>query len=189
VSALFGLAGTASAQFSGAYAPGQWTLTHSVDDNGNVDTTAAPTSITLFSSDNSAWGAFGDCVLGNCAPSSVAFTVVAAQGGVFSFDWSYASQDTSGSALWYPAGYSVNGLQVQLSDDNSGTVQGGHVSFSVAQGAVIGFYAGTLDNTGGTAGLTISNFTAPVPEPASMLLMAAGLAGLGVWRRRSSAAR
>lgn len=47
------------------------------------------------------------------------------------------------------------------------------------QGRVVGFYVNAAGDTIGTIGT--------VPEPASMLILAAGLAGLGVARRRRSA--
>lgn len=186
VSALFGLAGTASAQFAGAYDPALWTVSHTVDDSGSVDASAAPLAITLIGSDNSTIDLFGQCTSGTCSPSRLAFTITATHAGTYSFDWAYATQDAT-SAEWDPAGYLINASSVPLSVDAGPNSQGGHVSFVATQGSVIGFYVDTLDNTSGAAQLTISNFTAPVPEPGSTALLLAGLAGMALWRRRAVA--
>ena len=167
---LLGFSMTASANFIGYYAPSQWLVGHAPDnltDFGSVETTGAPGSITLIGS-NSGSGEF----------SRVDFSIVAPAAGTFSFNWAYYSTDTDiEGAFNDPAGYLKNG-QIQLTDGGGGTSQSGLVSVLVAAGDVIGFHVTTLDNLGGSASLTISNFSAPVPEPASVAMMALGLLGL-----------
>lgn len=84
------------------------------------------------------------------------------------------SNDQSGKPLYDPAGYWHSG-PFQLTDEGGGSVQSGDVSIAVAKGDTIGFWVRTKDNLFGNASLTISNFSAPVPEPASLALMALGL--------------
>lgn len=168
---LLGFSMSASADFSGYYAPAQWAIGHTADDFGNVDTMGAPGSITLIGSDsNSALFPF----------SRVDFTIVAQGAGTFSFDWAYASTDSFGAA-YDPAGYILGTIaagQFQLTDDGGTNAQFGHVSVQVVAGDVIGFHVTSLDNAGGSASLTLSNFSAPVPEPTSVAMMALGLLGL-----------
>ena len=167
---LIGFSMTASADFSGYYAPAQWVVGHAPDnltDFGSVDTTGAPGSITLIGSDNNPV---------DFTFSRVDFSIVAPAAGSFSFDWAYTSTDGFG-AIYDPAGYLKNG-QFQLTDDVGADSQSGQVSLLVAAGDVIGFHVTTLDNYGGSASLTISNFSAPVPEPASVAMMTLGLLGL-----------
>lgn len=182
--ALIGFSMTASADFSGYYAPAQWATVHASEggiDLGSVDTTGAAASITLIGS-NSSPEELG-------LPSRLEFTITAPAAGTFSFDWSYASSDES--PLYDPAGWIVNG-PLRLTDDEGGSSQSGHLSVSVLAGDVIGFHVTTEDNYGGNATLTITNFSAPlpVPEPASVAMMSLGLLGLaglaGVRRRRAS---
>jgi hypothetical protein len=109
--------------------------------------------------------------------------------GTFSFDWQYSTADIGDLPDHPPAefdwaGYVINGNFLLLSSQVGNNYQSGHLSVYVPIGESFGFYVQTQDNLGGAATLTVSNFTAPVPEPASMLLMAAGLAGLTLMRKR-----
>ncbi len=168
---LLGFSMTASAAFSGYYAPSQWVIGNTADDLGSVVTSGAPGSITLIGSDsNPATETF----------SRVDFTIVAQGAGTFSFDWVYSTNDELG-AFYDPAGYIKGTIatgQVQLTVDAESSTQSGQMSFLAAAGEVIGFHVTTLDNMGGSASLTISNFSAPVPEPTSVAMMALGLLGL-----------
>ena len=165
---LLGFSMTASADFSGYYAPSNWLVGHAPDnatDFGSVETTGAPGSITLIGSNS-----------GSGLASRVDFSIMAQAAGTFSFNWAYYSTDIDG-AVYDPAGFLKNG-QFQLTDDLGANSQSGQFSLLVAAGDVIGFHVTTLDNEAGSASLTISNFSAPVPEPASVAMMALGLLGL-----------
>jgi len=165
---LLGFSMSAAADFSGYYAPSHWLVGHAPDnltDFGSVDTTGAPGSITLIGSNS-----------GTELASRVDFSIIAPAAGSFSFNWAYTTTDIEG-ALFDPAGYLKNG-QFQLTNELGANSQSGQISLLVAAGDVIGFHVTTLDNLGGSASLTISNFSAPVPEPASVALMALGLLGL-----------
>ena len=175
---LLGASLAASAQFSGPYAPLNWTTTHQPDattDTGSVDTSLAPGSVTLLGSDN-----------GFDLGSQLRFTTTANAGGTFSFNWAYQSLDDAGKPAFDPAGYFRNGTTFQLSLNDGAVSQSGFQSLAVNPGDVIGFWVGTTDNLGGPATLTVSNFSAPIPEPGAAVLMALGLVGLAAWRARRS---
>lgn len=187
--ALLGLSMPALAQFSGDYAPANWTTSHVSEastDMGTVDISSVPDSITLYGSD-----AAPD--LSSVFFSRLEFTIVASAAGQVSFSWSYASNDGTADPLYDPAGYRLGVLQAdlnQLSVNGGSVAQNGTVSFNVTAGQTFGFYVSSDDNFGGNAILTISDFTtAPIPEPASVAMMSLGLLGIATVaarRRRSN---
>ena len=157
----------AHADFSGYYAPANWTLTNTNAD-GFVLTSNAPSSITLVGGANDS---------GN--PGTTDFTITAPAAGNVSFNFAFSDPDLP---LFDTAGYLLNGtyFQIALVDGESGPVL-----FPVMQGDVFGFRVDTLDNTEAPGQLTISSFSAPVPEPSAWAMMALGGASiLAVLRAR-----
>jgi len=162
----------AKADFSGYYAPGNWTLTNTGDSNGFVDTAGAPASIVLHG---------GSSQSGNAGDTD--FTIAAAAAGTVSFHWSYFSTD---SGSYDSAYFLLNGVPTFLAANNS---QGqGDFSVAVAAGNIFGFRVHTEDNIFGDGELTVSNFSAPVPEGSTLALLALGAVGVAMRRRGQAAA-
>jgi hypothetical protein len=150
--------------FQSPYAPINWTLTNS-DADGFVDTTGAPASISLTGGDN-----------GSDDPGTTDYTTTAAAAGTVTFDWNYST--ANGSAFWDPFGYLLNGSFTQVTNNGGGVVQNGTSTFNVLAGDSFGFRIFTVDNIFGRASVTISNFSAPIPEPSTVLSLLV-LGGLG----------
>lgn len=140
-----------SAQFSGFYAPANWTLTLPPPSNGNVNTASAPSSIIISGSDA------GTTETPNV---DVDYTITTASAGPWGFSWAYHSND--GGAQFDIAGVLVNGVFTQLSVNANGVDQSNTYSgASVPSGTVIGFRIRSVDNGYGNATFTITNFSAP----------------------------
>jgi hypothetical protein len=155
--------------FTGPYAPSYWTLSND-NTNGFVNTSNAPSSITIIGGDQ-----------GGLGSGQTTYTTTALIGGLLSFNWSYGTADVDGPSF-DPFGFVLNGAFTQLTD-NFGPYYGQSGSFSttLAQGDIFGFGINTVDNALGSANATISDFAAPVPEPVSTLGM---LIGVGAMLKR-----
>lgn len=152
LSFLLPLVNVVSAQFSGSYAPANWTTLKPAPSNGNVNTTSAPSSIVITGS--------------NAATETnnvdVDYTITTASAGSWSFSWAYHTNDTDSDPTWDIAGVLINGTFTQLSNNTGSINQSGTYSgASVPAGTVIGFRVRAVDNIMGTATFTISNFSAP----------------------------
>jgi hypothetical protein len=96
--------------------------------------------------------------------------------GAFQFHYVFTTDDIPGTQY---AGYLVGNTFVQLSDTDGAPNSSGYISVSVTEGDLIGFRAGG-DNQGGLpAVLTVTEFSAPVPEPAAFQLLLVVVGALG----------
>ena len=169
---------SAPAGFNGAYAAGNWT-TNLDGGNGSVITSGAPHSTTINGSDG-IFDSNGDPLQVTALTS---YTITAVGAGKVIFDWGYQTNDGDGP-LFDPAGYLLNGIVYQLSNDSGANSQNGSASFDVVAGNIFGFYVDS-DSLGGRASLTISSFSAPVPEPGQAAMLAMGLLVLGYFGSRN----
>ncbi len=160
------LAAAANAQFSGPYAPGNWTFTNNGGD-GSVNTAGAPASVQIIGDNGGAPGG-----------QDTDFTIAAAASGTLSFNWLYNTVDTG---TWDSAYYLVNGVETFLANNTTPGASGA-VSVPVLAGQIIGFRVRSGDGGIGAADMTITNFSAPIPGPGSLALL--GLGGLVMARRR-----
>lgn len=99
-------------------------------------------SFTLTGNDNGSSG-----IVTRFQSAARAFTTV-------DFEWSYTTTD-SGGPSWDPAGYSVGGLDAQLSNDGGPLRQRGREEFTVDEGEVFGWYVRSVDGIAGAASLTV----------------------------------
>lgn len=156
---------------------GAWTSTVTEllsDITAGVNTTSTPTSLLLSLVNLSASGSL----------STLAFTAVVpinAAAGLVSFDYNYVeTQD-----FWPLASFSYtkNGSPTLIASTPGVST----LSFAVDPGDTFGFVLSS--NYFSSTSVTITNFTAPIPEPSAMALLATGFAGLlGMRRSRRQAA-
>lgn len=176
--ATFGLMASAHADFSGQYAPAQWTASNSNGGNGLALAALDGSSLSLTSSD------FAD---GIPRPVSLLdYAIHVTQDTTFSFSWQYLTEDDSSSKDTF--GYAISGQVVQLSANNTGAYddpQTGTTTILVHGGQTFSFQMASVDGIYGAATATISQFSATaVPEPEGYQLALAGLLGVAAMMRR-----
>ena len=160
----------ARAGFIGYYAPGNFTFTDVI---GTAPDLGYPNGSAVFLDVNT-------LVLtgsndGSGLEGTTDLTIRAAGSGLFQFDFIFEDlvpplPDPLNPVDIYAfpyGGYLIGGTFVQLSDAFGAS---GPVSVSVQAGELIGFRVGG-DDTGGPGVLTITSFSAPVPEPGTFALL------------------
>ena len=155
---------------SGSTTFGAWTflVSETTTISAVVDTSSTPTSLLLSLNNTSHTG----------PENWLAFTAVvpfSATAGLVSFDYNYAENyDITATANF---GYTKNS-SLTLITAASGSSS---FSFSVDPGDTFGFVLNSSYDS--LASVTITNFSAPVPEPSVLALLATGFAGIVGMRR------
>jgi hypothetical protein len=191
--------GSANADFSGAYDVSKWTKFSSdghayagfvAGTDGIIDTSGAPASIMLTSSNNATEFIIptdeGPIEGSTFHPSDQDFTITAVAESDISFNWDWETSDFS----YYsdPFGFLLNGNFTWVTTDtaNFDNSQSGVFSHHVNAGDTFGFRAHSLTSFDGAASTTISNFNVTVvPEPAAYAMFVAGLGLMGMVLRRN----
>lgn len=161
----------ASADFTGDYAPENWsaTGTGSVTNDGLTATITGP--------DDGFQAEF-------------AYSIEVLADGVIEFEWEYTNLLGDYGSYDY-AGFLLDGdfTLLATNDDSLAAAAFGTESVAVTQGQTFAFAIASLDGQFGAGQLTVSGFAGPqsVPEPSALGLLAAGtIGGLLASRRRNS---
>lgn len=183
-----GFAASSHANFSGAYAPANWTPSNGPGGTGGTTFTHTADSLSFLGGDS------GPCNVpdpalnrGDCR---VNLTITIPLAGTLSFDWSHTNNDLGGAFEYF--GYELNAVETNLAEASAS----GSESFPVAAGDVFSFYYDCWDCQFGPGGSTVRGFVGPtateppppgVPEPGTLLLSGAALLGFGLARAKRRA--
>jgi hypothetical protein len=187
------LAPQAKAGLIGYYNLNNWTLTNTDDGlfpsftNGSAVTPDGGLSAVLTGGGS-----------GSGLPGTTDLVIQAIGTGLVQFQYSYFSLDVP--SMFNPgcgpfstdpcdlAGYLLNGAYTPLADDVN-QQPGTTFSFTVNTGDIFGFRVETVDNIGEPGILTVSDFSAPVPEPGTSSLLLMALATMLAAGKRSRSRR
>jgi hypothetical protein len=155
--------------FIGYYAPAGFTLANvgGFLPNGSVSFPDTMTLILTGTND------------GSGLPGATDLTIPAQAAGLLEFSYLFTTLDDPG---FENAGYLLSGQLFPLADTSG---ESGSVIVPVSSGEIIGFSAGSVDDTGGAGVLTVTDFVGPLaPEPSSMQLLMLGAAAIlaRLWR-------
>jgi hypothetical protein len=156
-----------------------------------VDSTFANTTLTLNTSAapsglNLSYATVADTALGDLSTDSFKFTTIAANSGLVSFNYNYVAD---------PAGLqSVFSFVLNSSETLIASTASSNSSFSLAVNAGDTFGFRLIDGSpyqfgSGSSSVSITSFSAPVPEPSSLSMLAAGFVGLFGFREIRRRAR
>ncbi len=145
-----------SSLFSGVYDVSNWDTELNGGD-GNV--LAENTSDVLITGDDSDQG-----------QTDTSFSLVMPCDGNVDFNWDYRTVDDDGPEF-DPAGYSVDGVFTQISDDDGDDVQNGMETVPVLAGQIFGFVVRTNDGDEGEASASFTPTEFPPEECGPALLM------------------
>ncbi len=143
--------------FSGVYDVSNWDTELNGGD-GNV--LAENTSDVLITGDDSDQG-----------QTDTSFSLVMPCDGNVGFNWDYRTLDGDDDPVFDPAGYSVDGVFTQISDDGGDFVQNGMETVPVLAGQTFGFVVRTTDGFEGEASAFFTPTEFPPEECAPSLLM------------------
>lgn len=144
------------------------------DNGGDGFVVPIPGGFDLFGSDSAASG-------GNVGPNNTTYLDVAGANVVLGFNWSYHTDDFI--PFFDSAGYVVNNIFHQLTNDNGPNDQSGLAILVIAAGQNFGLYVQSVDQQFGRGDIAVTAATV-APVPAALSLFATGLAGLGWLARR-----
>ena len=132
--------------FEGVFAPENWTLTNASTD-GSINTLDTPDYITLIGGNN-----------GLPQGGTTDYSITVPASGLLSFSWDYSTND--GAFYDYPQ-IVYNGVATTLNgyDTNGPPEQFGTVTMQVEEGATLTLRMKTVDNVGGAASVTISDWS------------------------------
>jgi hypothetical protein len=180
--------------FTDGFAPGTWTVNFTgtlLTPGGNLGiVTQTPTTFTIVGGNGTSPNPANDVpdcsgatysVLGPCEADIFHTSAPFAN---FMFHWAYTTADRDG-APGDIFGMLINGTRIQLSDPGGAISQSGN--FTAHAVTSFGWFVNCTDCINGAATATITNFVAQAaPEPATLALVALGLAASCFMRRRVS---